>query len=212
MKQIDPDSWPRREQLRVYSAFANPHFGLCANVDVSALYRYVKKSGISFTVAVVYTLARTANAIPEFRRRIRSEKVVEHAVVHPSITVLTHDDLFGFCLIEYADDFSVFAAGAREMIARAKEHPTLEDEPERDDLLFMTAIPWVSFTAFSHPMPAAPVDSVPRIAWGRFFDNGKTLQMPVAVQAHHAIMDGIHIGRFYKRAQEYMAKPEIIIC
>jgi chloramphenicol O-acetyltransferase type A len=212
MKHIDPGSWSRREHFSVYSGFANPHFGLCANVDVGTLRRHAKRSGISFTVAVVYTLARTANAIPEFRRRIREEKVVEHSIVHPSITVLARDDLFSFCMIEYADDFSVFATGAREMIARAKEYPTLEDEPGRDDLLFMTAIPWVSFTAFSHPMPAPPVDSVPRIAWGRFFDNGKTLQMPLAVQAHHAIMDGIHMGRFYKRAQEYMAKPEIIIC
>ena len=98
-----------------------------------------------------------------------------------------------------------------EQIAYVQEHPTLEDEPGRDDLLFMTAIPWVSFTSFMHPLHWSPVDSVPRFAWGKFFEQGKSLKMPLSVQGHHALMDGIHVGRFYAEVQGYLQQPEVVL-
>ncbi len=78
-----------------------------------------------------------------------------------------------------------------------KNNPTLKDPPGRDDLLYMTAIPWVSFTSFVHPMRLHPADYVPRFAWGKYFEEGKRLKMPLSVQGHHALLDGIHMGKFY---------------
>lgn len=77
------------------------------------------------------------------------------------------DDVFGFCTLEFVDDFSVFAESAWERIelARARLRLVGEDQ-DRDDLLFMTAIPWVSLTNFMHLLHLHPVDSIPRFAWG----------------------------------------------
>jgi len=180
-------------------------------VDLTTFYPLVKKRGISFTVATVYVLARAANAIPEFRYRIRPGEVVEHEIVHPSATILADEDLFSFCAMDYIEDFSEFAARASERIAYVQEHPTLEEDRGRDDLLFMTGIPWVSFTSFMHPIHLHPADSVPRFAWGKFFEEGKFLKMPLSVQAHHALMDGIHIGRFYAEVQDYLQQPEVVL-
>jgi chloramphenicol O-acetyltransferase type A len=206
-----PPRWPRPEHFRLFSAFNHPHAGLCANVDVTAFHPVVKQRGISFTVATTYVLARAANAISEFRYRIRGEEVVEHQVAHPSITFLTGEDLFSFATIDYIEDFSLFAVRAAEQIASVQEHRMLEDEPGRDDFLFMTAIPWVSFTSVMHPMQLHPGDSVPRIAWGRTFEEGKFLKMPLGVQGHHALMDGIHIGRFYGIVQDYLDHPGSVL-
>ena len=211
MRHINLETWSRREHFKVFSAFDHPHFGLCANVDLTTLYPIVKQRGFSFTVATVYVLARAANAIPEFRYRIRGGNVVEHEIVHPSITILTDEDLFSFCTIDYIEDFSEFAARAAEKIAYVQENPTLEDEPGQDDLLFMTEIPWVSFTSFMHPMHLQPADSVPRFAWGKFFEDGKFLKMPLGVQAHHALMDGVHVGRFYAEVQDYLHHPGFVL-
>ena len=211
MRQIDMRTWPRREHFKVFSAFDYPHFSLCANVDLTAFYAYVKQRGISFTVAIVYVLARAANAIPEFRYRIRPGKVVEHEIVHPSATILTDDDLFSFCTFDYIENFSEFAAKAAERIAYVKDNPTLKDGLEQDDLLYLTAIPWVSFTSFMHPLHFHPVDSVPRFAWGKFFTHGEFLKMPLSVQGHHALMDGLHAGRFYTEVQGYLHQPEVVL-
>jgi chloramphenicol O-acetyltransferase type A len=201
-------TWSRREHYQTYIGFDHPHFGMTANLDVTRFHPYVKQFGFSTTVAIVYLITRTANSIPEFRYRIRPEGVVEHEMVHPSTTILAQDDLFTFCFFDYREDFSSFAASSAKRIAEARAKPTLKDSPGRDDLLYMTAIPWVSFTSFMHPMNLQPVDSIPRFAWGKFFEEGGSLKMPLGVQAHHALMDGIHIGRFYSLIQDYLHPPE----
>ena len=184
---------------------------MCANVDLTTFYPFIKGHGFSITIALVYVLARGANAIPEFRYRIRSGEVVEHEIVHPSTTILIEDDLFSFCSMDYVEDFASFADRAEEKIAFVKENPTLKDEPGEDNLLFMTAIPWVTFTSFMHPSHFHPADSVPRFAYGKFFKDGDLLKMPLSVQGHHALMDGLHMGRFYAEVQTYLSSPDSVL-
>jgi len=211
MRTIDLQTWPRRQHYEIYRRFDHPHFSLCANVDLGAFYTRVKVGGFSVSAAIVYLISRAANEIPEFRYRMRGEQVVEHAVVHPSTTVLTSDDLFSFCTIPYSEDFSEFVARAAQQMGYVREHPQLSDEPGRDDMLFMTTIPWVSFTSFTHPTHLSAGDSVPRFAWGKFFEEGGALKMPLAVQGHHALMDGVHVGRYYALVQEYLREPAFIL-
>jgi len=211
MRKIDMKTSPRHEHFDFYRTFDSPHFNICANVHITEFYAYIKGHGILFNISVVYILARTANAIPEFRYRIRGEEVVEHQVVHPSPTILGKGDVFGFGGLEYKDSFPDFMAGALEKIESVKEHPRIIGVDQgRDDWLFMTAIPWVSFTSFMHPL-RFPVDSMPRIAWGKFFTEGDALKMPLSVQAHHALMDGLHVGRYFELAQEYFRQPQEIL-
>lgn len=207
MRVIDIQTWPRREHFAKFGAFRYPHFSLCAEVDLSALCPAVKERGVSLTAAILYVVARAANDAAEFRQRIRGDTVVEHETVHPSLTVLLEGDLFGFAQVDYCVDFRVFAGRVAERFARAREQPTLTDEPGRDDLLFMTALPWVSFTAFSHPMPTLPADSIPRFAWGKAVPRGGRIEMPLSVQGHHGLIDGIHMARYYERVAGYLGDP-----
>lgn len=211
MRTIDMQTYPRREHFNFFSTFDQPHFNMCANVDLSTFYTTVKRRGFSFTIALVYVLTRAANDIAEFRQRIRAGKVIEHEMVHPSGTILVDKDQFSFCTFDYYEDFSEFAPRAAEMIAQVKENLTLKDEPGRDDLLFMTAIPWVSFTSFMHPLHLNPADSVPRFAWGKIFEDREHLKMPLSVQGHHALMDGIHVGRYYAKVQDYFDRPGYVL-
>ena len=211
MRYIDMQTWSRREHFRLFGTFDHPHFGMCANVDVTVFYPFVKRHGYSLTVAIVYVISRASNAIPEFRCRIRAGQVVEHEIINPSFTILVNEDLFSFCTVDYVEDFPEFATRAAESIAYVKAHPNLENDPEKDNMLYMSPIPWVSFTSFVHPMQLHPADSVPRFAWGKIFEEGKLLKMPLGAQGHHAVMDGIHIGRFYEKVQDYLHQPEIVL-
>jgi chloramphenicol O-acetyltransferase type A len=211
MRTVDLMTWPRQEHFNVFRRFDFPHFNMCANVHIPEFYAYIKEHGLSLNLSIVYLLARTANAIPEFRYRVRGEEVIEHEVVHPSSTIMGEGDVFSFCGLDYLEKFPDFAAGAVEKIEQVKDNPRLVGEDQgRDDWLFMTAIPWVSFTSFMHPLKF-PVDSVPRFAWGKFFKEGDTLKMPLSVQGHHALMDGLHVGRYFELVQEYFQQPEMIL-
>src|SRR5262245_32927187 len=112
MRYIDVQTWQRREHYRLYRQFDQPHFNMCASVDLSAFYPALKARGIAFTVGVLYVFARAANDISAFRCRMRGDDVAEHEIVHPSTTILADDGVFGFCAIDYVADFQSFAAGA----------------------------------------------------------------------------------------------------
>ena len=210
MRKINLETWPRREHFKLYGSFNHPHFNMCANMDLTVFYPFIKQHGISFNIATIYLLTRTANEIPAFRLRIHGDDVVEHEIVHPSSTILVEDDLFTFCDMDYVANFSEFAVKAAERVTYVKENPALRSNPKQDNRLYMTAIPWVSFTSFMHPMQQHPTDSIPRFAWGKFFEEGQSIKMPLSVQGHHALMDGIHMGWFYEKAQMYFRQPELI--
>ena len=211
MRYINIQTWPRRKHFELFNAFDFPHFNLCADIDITSIQKQLPKSPFSFTVVIVYVLAKAANAVTEFRYRIRCGQVVEHDRVHPSPTILCEDDLFSFCTIPFCDDFEHFAAEAEAAIAHIKENPTLDDKPGQDELIYMTGIPWVSFTSFTHPIHMNPVDSIPRIAWGKFFSKGDRIHMPLSVQIHHALADGIHVGRYFNLIQEYLEEPNHLL-
>lgn len=211
MHYIDMQTWSRRKHFGLFSSFNHPHFNMCVNVDMAAFYPFVKSKGYSFTVSMVYVISRASHAIPEFRQRIRGDQVVEHEIVNPGFAILIDNDLFSFCAVEYTQDFSEFAVRAAESISYVKAHPDLENNPEKDDVLYMSPIPWVSFTSFTHPMQFHPADSIPRFAWEKYFKESDSWKMPLSVQGHHAIMDGIHMGRFYETLQEYLHHPEVVL-
>ena len=180
---------------------------MCAEVDLTATVLAMRKHAVSLNTLIVFLVARAANDIPELRQRIRGQSVVEHEVVHPATTVMAADDLFTFTFLEFNPDFDAFAAAMAEEVARVQAAPSLEDPPERDDFLFMTAIPWVAFTSFEHPMTGDPNDSIPRFAWGRCNQIGEHHRMPLNLQVHHALADGLHASRFYERIGRYFGNP-----
>jgi chloramphenicol O-acetyltransferase type A len=209
---IDLENWPRRTHFELYRHFDNPHFNVTANVDVEEMLRHTRQDkSATLTVAITYLLARAANQIVNFRWRIRGDQVVEFDTVHPSITILTPDNLFSFCTINFDPSFATFKVTARERIEHVLEHPTLEDGPEQDSLLFMTSIPWVAFTSFMHPVTTKPVDSVPRIAWGRIHQVEGRAMMPVSVQGHHALMDGLHVGQYFEVLEDSFSEIETLL-
>ena len=70
-----------------------------------------------------------------------------------------------------------------------------------DELLFLSTLPWLSYTALVQPVPV-PADSNPRITWGRYFEQGGRTLLPVTVLCHHALVDGVHIARFFRELED----------
>ena len=209
MKILNLNEWKRRKQYEFFKAMDCPHFNLCFPLDISRLRPFCQEKRISLTHSILYLSSRSANEIPEFRLRIRGEEVVEHETVHPSYTVLREDETFSFCSVQYTEDPAELFQQAQEEQDRVMAETVMEDEPGRDDYLFISIIPWVSFTSFSHPMHVGSVDSVPRLSWGKYYEDGagKTL-LPYSVQLHHALADGLHIGKFEQVFQALADVPE----
>ena len=135
MKYIDKAHWSRKDHFDYFRTFSYPHFNLCANMDITLFSHFVKQQKLSFFAAFLYVASRAANAIPEFRYRIRGEDIVEHDEVTPSVTVLTRHDTFSYVAIPWQEDFHAFVADARTRTQAAKNGDAcIEDEPGRDDI------------------------------------------------------------------------------
>ena len=211
MKTITFTDPHRKKHFDFFRAMDQPHFNLVANVDITGFLKVVKQEKLPFTPYMVYALSKVANDISVFRWRIRGEQVVEHESVQPSFTVPTEaSDVFSFCTVAYHPDRDTFVERAKATIERMKEDPNFEDEEGRDDYLFMSAIPWVSFTGLTHAMHYSPVDSVPRISWGKYFEQNGRILMPLSVQAHHAVVDGSDMGRYFQKAEELLVTDKLL--
>lgn len=208
MKIIDIETWKRRDHFHMYSQLAFPYLNINANVDITRLKSWTKFNGFSLFSAITYITSRAANQIPELRQRIRGDQVVEHEITRPAFTVLTDDNTFGFSTIDYTEDFRVFNSFVQKGIEEARRNPSIHDEPGRDDMIFLTTVTWVSFTQITHPVPLNPPDSFPRISWGKFFEQGNQVLMPLSLMANHSLVDGLHVGLFFKSVQEMMDETQ----
>ncbi|MBU1050545.1 chloramphenicol acetyltransferase [Candidatus Bipolaricaulota bacterium] len=202
---IDQTNWPRREQFDLFKKFGSPYFSITADVDITN-YRAALPKGGRFTIGLVHALASAANAIPEFRQRIRGDAVIEFDTVHPSIIILNDDEAFRFCAFPFVKCYAEFADTAPTRMEAAKSAASMFDYQDQDDFLFLTALPWISFTGVMHAAPTHAPDSVPRIAWGKYRDIGGRIMMPLNVQVHHGLVDGIHVGRFYAKVEDILAR------
>jgi chloramphenicol O-acetyltransferase type A len=156
---------------------------------------------------MIFFTSKIANNITEFKYRMEGDKVAQYDFIHPSFTFLTQSEVFSFCNVDYTDDFSCFLKRVEEKIELLNGKVDIEDEPNRDDRIFMTSIPWVSFTSVTHPINLSSVDSIPRIAWGKYFEENGKLKLPVSVQVNHSMMDGLHVGRYFSLLQDSLDDP-----
>lgn len=208
---LDLATWNRREHFAFYRGYDNPYFNLCAPVDVTQLLeRCRSEGGPSFFLASLWASLAAVNEIEALRYRIRGDDVVVHERVHGGSTVLVPDGTFRFGYFDYDPDFRAFAEGATSVLERVRaEMGPLEARPERDDMIHYSIIPWVAFTSFSHARRWGTDDSVPKVVFGRHHREDDIDRMPVSIEVHHALVDGLHVGRFFDRFQHYLDELEV---
>ncbi len=210
MKKINIENWKRKHHYLFFKEFDNPFFNICANIDITSYTSFLKKQGIPFFKATLYMCMKAVNNIQEFRQRVRGNHIVEHEIIHPGFTTMTKNDIFSFCYADFTNDYIDFFRNIESGIKKVMDQPIISTKHNEDNQVFVTCIPWISFTSLQHPFFKDSNDFVPRIAWGKYFmENGK-VKLPVSVQAHHALIDGVHVGKFYESLQELVKKPETI--
>lgn len=207
MQIVDLNTWKRAEHYYFFKRMDYPHYLICSNVDVTNFLAKTKEKGISFYYGMIYAATYALNQVEEFRYRIQGENVVLHEVIHPSFSDMSEDhDLFKMVTVKMEDDIERFVQRAKEKSNNQVNYFMREDVEGRDDLIYITCIPWVSFTNLSHTISFNKDDSVPRLAWGKYYEENGRIILPFSVQAHHSFVDGIHMGKYYDCLQKYLSE------
>lgn len=205
MKIIDLSTWERATHYKFFKRMDYPHYNICANIDITHFLKTVKEKQIPFYYAMIFAATYALNEVAAFCYRIRGEKVVLHNKIHPSFTDMSKgSDLFKMVTINMENSIEAFAMKAKKKSEEQTDYFVIKDVEGRDDLIYITCIPWVSFTHLSHTISFNKDDSVPRIAWGKYYSDGDKIMLPFSVQAHHSFVDGIHMGKYIDGLQDYL--------
>lgn len=206
---LDVESWPRRAAFEFFRGYDNPYFNVCAPLDVTSLVHLSRSAeDVSFSLASLYLALRVVNEHEPFRYRLQGGRVLVHDRIHAGTTALAADQRLAFIYFDYAEDFAAFrgnAARAREAVSASPD--VMEARDDRSDLIHFSSLPWIAFTSISHARNWGREDSVPKITFGKYQRAGDRVSMPVSVEVHHALMDGVHVGEFFERLQGYLADP-----
>lgn len=201
MRRLDPRTFPRASAFAHYRGCAQPHMALTCEVDATEAVARARARGTSLFATVLHAASGAASAVPELRQRLRREPdgevVVEHAAVDPAFTVAVEGNRFAFASVPWVASLETFAAAVAAESERLRTEPELTPfEGVRDDVVYLSCLPWLRFTSLTHPVRDGD-DTVPRIAWGRLAEAGGRWTVPVNVQVHHALVDGVHVGAFF---------------
>ena len=210
---LDIASWDRREVFQFFRGFDKPYFNICARLDITNLLALLRRGPkVSVSLAYHYFAMRIANELEPFRYRLKDGGVLVHDVIHVGTTVLMPGETFTLTYFDYDADFETFINGAARAIEETRAGDGAFRPRNNDDArIHFTVLPLVSFTSFSHARNWGREDSVPKIAFGKFtVENGRTL-LPISVEVHHALMDGLHVGRYLAQFEEALLQPELYL-
>ena len=204
-RSIDLKKWKRREHFELFRRYEQPFFSVTVEVDITSVWRFCEApEAPSFLLTTLFLMLRAANATEAFRLRLRKRGVWRHDSVAVGPTIFREDETFSFARIEPDDNFARFVASGAQAIVRAKREKKLPGASRRDDLIYHSTLPWLRFTAFTNALRKG--DSIPRIVFGKCVRDGQTVKMPVAIEVHHAVVDGLDVARFMERFQSALVE------
>ena len=204
MKRIDLDTYPRRDHFNHFCAMAYPYAGVTGDVDVTDLLSLCREKGYSFYLMVLHAVALAADEVPEFRRRIDHGGIVEYDECPTSHIELKPDGTYAYCTLRHHMPLAEYLAQAESARTAAREGGSIEEEDDVQSMYFISTLPWLHYTQLIQPV-ACGEESNPRITWGKYQANDKgRMMMPLSVLVHHALVDGIHIAKFYEAFNQQM--------
>ena len=209
---LDLTNWARRDLFEFFIGYTNPYFNVCTRVDVTKLAALVRdRPGVRISLALHYFALRVANEIEPFRYRLKDEKVFVYDVVNGGTTVLLPNESFAYAYFDYQRDFEKFLSDMGKAVDDVRTGSGPLKPTMRDDVIYHTTLPWISFTSFAHARTKGRGDSIPRIVFGKFTKENERIMLPISVEVHHALMDGLHVGRYLSRLEDALAEPECFL-
>lgn len=201
---LDWETYPRKAHFAHFNSYANPYAGITVEVDITGFLQTCKREGYPFFLSFLYCIGNAGNAVPQLRQRVMDEQIIEMESCDTSHTVLHEDGTYGYCCLNCMQPFADYLPEAVALHEKAKTEACLEDGEEVLKLFFISSLPWVHYSSILQPTPI-PGDTNPRIVWGKYKTVEGRTTIPVTLLANHALVDGIHLGNFFRALEEQLA-------
>lgn len=196
--RIDLENWERREHYLHFLNEVRCSYSVCVNLDISNL------KGKQLYPTMIWLLTQAVNLVPEFRTTLTEEGLGYYDEMQPAYTIFNQEKkTFSGIWTEYQPDYQMFLKAYKSDVERYASSVGYSPKPGRPANSFdVSMVPWFSFTGFNINVFGDGKYFLPIFTMGKTFEaDGKQL-LPLAIQVHHAVCDGYHVGKFIEILQD----------
>ena len=200
IRLIDLENWERREYYEHFIKNVVCSYSVTVNIDITNL------KGHSLYPAMIWLLTKTVNDMPEFRTCLTEEGPGIYDSMHPMYTVFNKEKKnFSGIWSYFSEDYSEFLENYQADVQRySKSTRYAPKEGTPINSFNISMVPWLEFTAMNFNVYDEGKFLLPIFTMGKFFERDGKRYLPLAIQVHHAVCDGYHIGLFVEKLNEYI--------
>ena len=197
---IDIENWERKE---FYKHFINEvvcTYSVTVNMDITSL------KGEKLYPAMIWLITKTVNEMPQFRTSLTKNGLGIYDSMHPMYTVFNKENknfsgiwsYFFFFFEEFLKNYTT----DESKYSKSTRYAPKEGTPENSFNISM--VPWLEFTSFNANVYDEGKFLLPIFTMGKYFEREGKRLLPLAIQIHHAVCDGYHVGLFVEKLQNHI--------
>lgn len=201
---IDKENWKRKEYYEHYMNDLRCTYSLTTTIDITNLRIALKHLNKKPYPAQIYMLTTAVNQYQEFRMSTDGDGNLGYwDKLNPSYTIFNKDaETFSSIWTMFNPSFSKFYEACTKDIEDYSKAACLTPKSNEPPNTFnISCLPWINFTGFNLNVYTEGGYLLPIFTNGKFIEQDKRTLMPLAIQVHHAVCDGFHVGRFINTVQ-----------
>ena len=188
----------RQSTFDFYKNHDDPRFCITLQHVIPDVREFCRETETSVFQFLLFHLAHASLEVPHFRLRVdESQTVYEIDTLNVSYTVLDKHQNANFVIVPYDNDRDTFCRTSVIEKARVEGLDFGHAPDPRMNFLYVSAVPWFSFTGIQNALTDRHRIQIPIVVFGKFSPTADgELTLPISVQGHHGLIDGLHIAQF----------------
>ena len=201
MKQINFDL-----KNNPFIDFLSSRYSMSARVNVEDMWNYSKENDLSFFIMSLGALMNSLNSIPEMRRRIIDDNVIEFSLLDAVCPIMNKEQtIFKEARVEAPQKFNDilkwhdYVQNHFKNVLDDVEEAFTADTLKRDEINIASysCIPWIDFDSMTNATASGNAIQ-PLVTWGKV---NQDYEMTVSITVSHIFVNGLELAKFYKNAQ-----------
>lgn len=192
--------------------FQSSRYSMTAKINVEKMWKYSKENNCSFFVLSLGCLMKAVNSIPQLKRRIVNNKVIEHDYLDGVCPIMDeNNEIYKEMRVKPPEIFNDFEKWhdyvkktSKDVLSgKTEEFNVKMEKRDYENIANYSCIPWVDFESITSVILTGN-HIQPLITWGKVNEN---YEMSVAITVSHIFVNGRELGLFYKKVQENFNQP-----
>lgn len=194
-----------------FNDFLTTRYTMTVRLKAQNTYDYAEKNNISFFNMIAACILEAINEIPEFKRRIIDDKVIEYEKMNAIIPIMQKDytikeiEILPRSEYESLQKYNEYIENKKNDI---ENNQFLVEPGIRDSLPIcsLSCIPGINFECVTNSISSAN-QMMPIITWGKLVDG----KIPISVTISHIFVFGYQLHLLYQKIEENLKNPESLV-